>query len=197
MSFFFKENGSFFEKLRTYTYRIISISAKVHANDERKDSRGDEGEKELLERGAGGKKAKRGRKRREKSGTEERRIARGLGGSEQRGQKTRENYGLPWSRPERHGAHCLAGYPQGNIERSSSLSLFLSFRPSIALALRPPLSHWDTGKVERTRLAALSLVSAPAAERPHRFTVGCSGTARLSPGAPLAYNDSGRTQEEG
>jgi len=73
--------------LRTYTYRIISISPKVHANDERKDSRGDEGEKELLERGAGGKKAKRGRKRREKSGTEERRIARGLGGVSRGGRK--------------------------------------------------------------------------------------------------------------
>lgn len=53
-------------------YRIISISAKVDANDERKESRGDEEEKELLERGAGGKKAKRRRRRRKRERDRER-----------------------------------------------------------------------------------------------------------------------------
>lgn len=86
-----------FSKNYPHVCRIISISAKVHANDERKDSRGDEGEKEL-ERGAGGKRAKRGRKkereieRKKKSRMEERRIAGGLGetgrGGKKRGRTT-------------------------------------------------------------------------------------------------------------
>ncbi|KYN42527.1 hypothetical protein ALC56_03073 [Trachymyrmex septentrionalis] len=76
-----------------------------------------------------------------RSETEGRRIARGQDGK--REQKTRENYGLPRSRPRRHGAHCLAGYLRGN--RDPSLSLF----PHPSDSPFDHLSHWDT-KVERT-----------------------------------------------
>lgn len=120
-----------------------------------------------------------------RSETEGRGIARGEDGK--REQKTRENYGLPRSRPRRHGAHCLAGCLRGNID------------PSLSLPPLPPgspfdhLSHWDTRRW-RGRSSPLSpLVSAPAAERPclRRTTSwwGVESTARLPPGASLAHND--------
>lgn len=134
----------------------------------------------------------------ERSETEERRIARGQDGK--REQKTRENYGLPWSRPRRHGAHCLAGYPRGGIGPSLPpvpLALPLSFSslrspaPSSTFhfALRPPLSlGHEAGEDEACRY----LLSFPRPQRNdrappprHHFMVGCS-TARLPPGAPSA-----------
>lgn len=103
---------------------------------------------------------------RERSETEGRRIARGQDGK--REQKTRENYGLPRSRLRRHGAHCLAGYLEGNIDPSLSLFPLPSGSPF------DHLSHWDT-KVERTKLAAISsrfrARSGTTVPPPHHFTV--------------------------
>lgn len=104
------------------------------------------------------------RHERERSETEGRRIARGQNGK--REQKTRENYGLPRSRPRLHGAHCLAGYLGGNIDPSLSLSF-----PS--LPARPSTTSLTGTRRWRGRSSPLSpLVSAPAAERPylHRTT---------------------------
>lgn len=108
------------------------------------------------------------RTERERSETEGRRIARGQNGT--REQKTRENYGLPRSRPRRHGAHCLAGYLRGNIDPSLSLLPLPSGSPF------DYLSHWDT-KVERTKLAAISsrfrARGGTTVPPPHHFMVGC------------------------
>jgi len=125
-------------------------------------------------------------KERQRSEKEERRIARGQDGK--REQKTREKYGLPRSRPGRHGAHCLAGCPRGNIDP------FLSF--SLSLVADEPfdqLSHWDT-KVESSPLSPL--VSAPAAERPclHRTASPRWGTApRASTLGGSSHTTMGRT----
>lgn len=120
----------------------------------------------------------------ERSEMEGRRIARGQNGK--REQKTRENYGLPRSRPRRHGAHCLAGYLRGNIDPSLSLLPLPSGSPF------DHLSHWDT-KVERTKLAAISsrfrARSGTTVPPPHHFMVGCRVPRRLPPGASLAHND--------
>lgn len=163
-----------------------SRKRKAEVRKERKKKKNEEEEKEGE------------RERRERSETEERRIARGQDGK--REQKTRENYGLPWSRPRRHGAHCLAGYPRGDIGpllslplASLSLSPLRSPRPQAPtffhFALRPPLSLGHEAGEDEARRYLLSFPRPQRNDRAppprHHFMMGCS-TARLPPGASSA-----------